>query len=146
MQVRLQDLITQLITTTLHLISDNDTASLTAINLVITIDKKNTSLLPCWRSRGKAPCLHAHLGLGNHGGHENIGQTFVLDLHLFGLQGVGSRQEHIFFSGKQATKEIDREVASSSLLITRLTPPLSSKKGTASPLFLLVSLVLASTK
>jgi len=42
MQVRLQDLITQLITTTLHLISDNHTASLTAINLVITIDKKKT--------------------------------------------------------------------------------------------------------
>lgn len=78
-------------------------------------------------------------------GHENIGQIFVLDLHLFGLQGVGSRQEHIFFSGKQATKEIDREVASSSLVITRLTPPLSSKKGTVSPLFLLVSLVLAAS-
>jgi len=79
-------------------------------------------------------------------GHENIGQTFVLDLHLFGLQGVGSRQEHIFFSGKQATKEIDR---GSKQLTGNHTPDASLlviKKGTVSPFFLLVSLVLASTK
>lgn len=56
----------------------------------------------------------------------------MLGMRAFGLQGVGGREEHIIFNGKQAAKEIGigREVASSSLLITRLTPPfLSSKRA-----------------
>jgi hypothetical protein len=63
----------------------------------------------------------------------------VLGMRAFGLQGAVGREEHIIFNGNQAAKEIGREVASSSLLITRPTPPfLSSKKGSRSPLFLLV--------
>jgi hypothetical protein len=51
-------------------------------------------------------------------------------MRAFGLQGVGGREEHFIFNGKQAAKEIGigREVASSSLLITRLTPPFLSPK------------------
>jgi hypothetical protein len=30
-------------------------------------------------------------------------------MRAFGLQGVGGREEHIIFNGKQAAKEIGRE-------------------------------------
>jgi hypothetical protein len=60
-------------------------------------------------------------------GHGNPWEIFVLGMRAFGLQGVGGKQDHIIFNGKQAAKEIgSKRVASSSLLITRLVPPFLS--------------------
>jgi len=71
-------------------------------------------------------------------GHGNPWEIFVLGMRAFGLQGVRGREEHIIFNGKQAAKEIRREVASSSLLHTPDASLLVIKKGSRSPLFLLV--------
>lgn len=79
-------------------------------------------------------------------GHENLGEILASDMHTLGLQFVGGGQEHIFFSGKQATKEIDR---GSKQLTGNHTPDASLlviKKGMGSPLTPPVSSVLASTK
>jgi hypothetical protein len=38
-------------------------------------------------------------------------KIFVSDVLVFGLQGAGSRREHIIFCRKEAKKEIDRVVA-----------------------------------
>jgi hypothetical protein len=65
-------------------------------------------LLSCSESRSKARCTSWARGVQETG---SPGMNFVLDLPAFGLQGVGSREEHIIFYRKEAKKEIDRVVA-----------------------------------
>ena len=66
-------------------------------------------------------------------GHGNPWEIFVLGMRAFGLQGVGGKQDHIIFNGKQGAKEIGsskqltvNHTPGASLLVIKRAPVLLS--------------------
>jgi len=71
------------------------------------MQSQSASLLFCWKSINKVPCRSWARKPWET--WESLGDFCAIDMRAFGLQGVGGREEHIIFNGKQAAKEIGRE-------------------------------------